>query len=77
MIDQDLTDDQRREHAAEYKRCGGGMKERCCVFLAFDRNGFMCMRGSSLEPMLRERVAKGTIGSRRMPEEPWPGCRLT
>jgi hypothetical protein len=59
-----------------FKGCGIGQGSKCCAYLVSDSRGFVCVqRTSDLAPMLRNRVLKQQINSRRLPVGEFPQCQ--
>lgn len=44
--------------------CKMGQLADCCRYLAADKNGFCCLKGSELKALLDARVAKGEMNAR-------------
>lgn len=58
---------------ADFKKCGGGLGEQCCIFLTADATGFTCDRFSSLRASI---IFKDDMVSKRYPVEMYPNCQL-
>ncbi len=54
----------------DYKKCGSGLGENCCIFLVVDGGGFRCERHRSL----RWRLIFSTMTAKRNPGELYPAC---
>ena len=55
--------------------CGMGRGSECCIYMGAGPDGMECLRGTSLEGILNERHAKGTMSAGRKPTEPRPECQ--
>jgi hypothetical protein len=55
--------------------CGMGLGAECCAYMGAGVDGIMCMRETSLGPMLKEKAQAGSISAQRLPERPYPECQ--
>jgi hypothetical protein len=54
------------------EKCKLGQGELCCAYLAFGGDGFECLKGTSLELTIKQRLASGSMkakGDYCLPEE--------
>lgn len=52
--------------------CRLGQQEKCCAFIAFDPNGFSCLRATSLCETILQRVKDGKMSAKG--EGGWENC---
>lgn len=61
---------------ADFRECGGGKEEECCIFLVAGPGGLECARFSSLRWHLIARAVAGDFSAQRRPVEMYPRCKL-
>lgn len=59
---------------AEFKACGAGLGDQCCIFLTVGREGPCCERYSLLRDTIRMRAH--TMNAQREPTALYPNCQL-
>ena len=61
---------------ADEKGCGFGKGADCCIFLVSGVHTMLaCARGTELHDTLV--IRRGTMCAKRMPDAPYPECKLT